>query len=103
MKIKELKTIEDFESLRKGDFVACEFNRDIHDYPKKYRFNVFRVYDVLTKTKEVVLQKKNNIYFNYQLFIENRSILKSAILITPETYKIEGGEEAFEGGKITRL
>lgn len=80
----ELKTIEDFESLKKGDFVACEFHRDINDYPKKYRFNVFKIVDVKIHDKEVILQKKNNIYFNYKMFVDpsdGASNLKSAVLI----------------------
>lgn len=80
---KELKTAEDFESLEKGDFVACEFHRDIHDHPKKYRFRVFQIVKVKTDDKEVILQTKNNIYFNYKMFVDgdSNSNLKSAVLI----------------------
>ena len=39
IQVKELKTIEDFINLEKGDVVACEFHRDVNDYPKKYRCN----------------------------------------------------------------
>jgi len=81
---KELKTIEDFENLKKGDFLACEFHLDVHDYPKKYRFNVFSIADVKKDMKEVILKNKNNIYFNYGLFIDpsnGHSNLKSAILL----------------------
>ena len=82
---KELKTIEDFESLKKGDVIACEFNRDMHDHPNKsFRFKVFKIYEVLPRTKEIVLQKKNNLYFNYGMFIDSSdgaSNLKSAVLI----------------------
>lgn len=81
---KELKTIEDFESLNSGDFVACEFHRNVHDYPKTYRFKVFPIHKVRTDTKEVILQKKNNIYFNYGMVVDpsdGESNLKSAILI----------------------
>jgi hypothetical protein len=82
---KQLQKIEDFESLQKGDFVACEFHRDISDYPKKYRFKVFPIVKVRTDTKEVILQTKNNIYFNYKMFVDSidgESNLKSAILIS---------------------
>lgn len=78
---KELKTVADFESLQKGDFIACEFHRDIHDYPNKYRFKVFPIVKVRTDLKEVILQTKNNIYFNYQMFVDGESNLKSAVLI----------------------
>lgn len=83
IKSKELKTIKDFECLQKGDFVACEFHRDVQDYPKKsFRFKVFEIFDVNTRSKEIVLQKKNNLYFNYGMFIDPSdgvSNLKSAI------------------------
>jgi hypothetical protein len=82
---KQLMTIEDFESVKKGDFLACEFGRDVHDYPRKsFRFKVFQVVEVKTRTKEIILQKKNNIYFNYGMFIDpsdGASNLKSALLI----------------------
>lgn len=82
---KELKTIEDFESLEKGDFLACEFHRDVHDHPKKpFRFKVFQIVEVKKRTKEIILQNKNNLYFNYGMFIDpsdGASNLKSAVLI----------------------
>jgi hypothetical protein len=80
--IKELKTIEDFESLKKGDIIACEFSRDVHDYPKTYRFNVFKIAENKSNTKEIILQKKNNIYFNYEMFVNGESNVSSAILIS---------------------
>lgn len=80
---KELKTIADFESLKKGDVLACEFHRDMHDYPRKsFRFKVFEIAEVKTRTKEIILQKKGNIYFNYGMFIDptdGASNLKSAV------------------------
>lgn len=88
--MKELKTFEDFASIKKGDVLACEFRLDVSDYPKKYRFNVFHVYENLTRQCEIVLQKKNNIYFNYRMFCDGESYLKSAMLITTDN---EGGEK----------
>ena len=82
---KELKTVADFESLQKGDTIACEFHRDIHDHPRKsFRFKVFEIVEVKTRTKEIILQTKNNIYFNYSMFIDpsdGESNLKSAVLL----------------------
>ena len=82
---KELKTLEDFQSIKKGDTVACEFHRDVHDYPKKsFRFKVFTVFENKHRTNELIWQKKNNIYSNYGLLLgieEGESNLKSATLI----------------------
>ena len=82
IKVKELKTIEDFENLKKGDQIACKFNRDVHDYPKTYRFNTFKIVENKSNTKEIILQKKNNIYFNYEMFINGESNLESAVLLS---------------------
>lgn len=83
---KELNTVEGFESLKKGDTIACEFHRDMHDGPKKsFRFKVFEIVEVKTRTKEIILQKKNNLYFNYGMFIDpsdGASNLKSATLLS---------------------
>jgi hypothetical protein len=82
---KELKTISDFQDLKKGDVIACEFHRDVHDHPRKsFRFKVFEIVENKARTCEVILQTKNNLYFNYQMFIDpsdGASNLKSAILI----------------------
>jgi hypothetical protein len=82
--IKELKTREDFINLKKGDVLACEFHRDVNDYPKKYRFKVFTLVENKESCSEIILQKKNNIYFNWKLFlneIEGESNLKSVVLL----------------------
>lgn len=81
---KELKTREDFINLKKGDVVACEFHRDVHDYPKTYRFKVFTIAENKQSGSEIILQKKNNIYFNWKLFlgeIDGESNLKSIVLL----------------------
>lgn len=79
-----LKTLEDFENLKNGDIVACEFKRDINDFPKKYRFNVFTIAENKASAKEIILQKKNNIYFNYEMFLSGDSNLKIAVKIVNE-------------------
>lgn len=71
-----------FESLEIGDYLACEFHQNVHDYPNVYRFKIFKVVEVKTRTKEIILQTKNNIYFNYEMYSNGQSNLKSAVLIT---------------------
>lgn len=86
IEIKELKTIQDFEALKKGDFIACEFHLDVK-LPKRTRFSVFKIVENKKRLTEIILQKKNNIYFNYQMFIDGTSNLKSAVIITQNTLK----------------
>jgi hypothetical protein len=78
---RDLTTLEDFENLKKGDVVACEFYRNIHDYPKVYRFGVFKVALNKSSHKEIILQKKNNVYFNYEMFLSGEGNLKQIKLI----------------------
>ena len=82
----ELTTAEQIKNLKKGDVVACEFFRDVHDYPRKnIRFKVFTIVEILTNQNEILLQKKNNIYFNIDMFLDNRSgNLKSIVLINQD-------------------
>ena len=80
MQIKQLTTSEDFQSLKKWDFLACEFHRNIPFYNN--RFRVFEVFENKDVHSEIILEKKNNIYFNFKMFLEWESNLKSAILIT---------------------
>lgn len=80
---KPLTCLEDFENLKKGDVVACEFKINIHDMPREpYRFRVFEVAENKARTKEIILQIKNNIYFNYEMYLNEESILKNISLIS---------------------
>lgn len=79
---KELKTLEDFENLKAGDMITCEFHRDMYIVDKKTRFATYTIVENKKRTNEIILQKKNNVYFNYDMFLNEGSTLKSAILIT---------------------
>jgi hypothetical protein len=84
-----LKTVADFELLKEGDFLACEFHNFIYEHRKgriseKYKFKVFKIDVVLKESKEIVLQNKNNIYFNYEMFQNGQSSLKNCVLIRHE-------------------
>ncbi len=79
-----LETIEDFESLKKGDWVTCEFHRYLYrdKNDQGVKSGCFQIYDN-NSYKEIILDKKRNLYFNYELFItkDSGSNLKSCALI----------------------
>lgn len=81
MKYTELHTLEQFEELKQGDLVVCEFHLNIHDYPKTYRLKAFEISKVRLDTKEIILKMKNNIYFNYQVYLNGESNLKHILKI----------------------
>ncbi len=82
---KELKTYEDFATLQSGDFIACEFHRNVYQGARSagFRFNIFEIHSNKKHTHEIILNKQWNNYFNYKMFTEKDggSNLKSAILI----------------------
>ena len=80
---KELKTLEDFQNIKKGDFIACEFHRNIYMGKNPQRSGVFEVFANKDHTHEIILNKKWNIYFNYNLFLTNDggSNLISAVIV----------------------
>lgn len=81
---KQLLTLQDFKSLKKGDTIVCEWN--CKEYNKKDEiklpaFGTYKIKDIIDN--EIYVQK--TLYFNYVLFlkfVEGKSKLKSAILIT---------------------
>ena len=88
MKTKELKTEEDFEQLKEGDYLAVSFKKTVTwDGKENYTFKVFPIYKVLKEYKEIVLQKKNNIYFLWEHFLNGDSHIKSVHLLIEENTK----------------
>lgn len=80
---KELKTLEDFKNIAKGDILACEWHRDVYEGNKRLRFQIYTVVNNKETSNEIILNKKFNTYFNYDMFLspDESSNLKSAILI----------------------
>ena len=81
---KELKTLADFESVKRGDFLAVEWHRDSYIGNERTRFAVYQVAEVHEWGGEVILQKKNNVYFNYRLILgieDGQSNAKNVTLV----------------------
>ena len=68
---KELNTLLDFESLKKGDVVAVAWRRDVYKSKKKRTsFATYEIANILPEQTEIILQKSMNIYFNYSMFLQ---------------------------------
>lgn len=66
-----LSTLQDFQSLKKGDIVAVEWRRDVQKTKRtRTRFGVYNIAENKSGTTEIILQKPLNIYFNYMMFLE---------------------------------
>jgi hypothetical protein len=86
---KMLETVEDFQAVKKGDILAVEYHRDSYKGNKRTRFATYEVAenhynDGKYNNNEIILQIKNNVYFNFGLFCgieEGCSNAKSVTLI----------------------
>tara|TARA_R110000782_G_scaffold15939_2_gene46090 strand:- start:1283 stop:1552 length:270 start_codon:yes stop_codon:yes gene_type:complete len=83
-----LEYLEQFQELKKGDMVACEWKLDSYKDNKRTRFATYTIVENKERTTEIILQTKNNIYFNYSMFLfpekDGGSNLKSITLIECE-------------------
>ena len=77
-----LENQSDFEELKEGDLVVCEFHRDVYKGDKKTRFNAYEVVENKQRTNEIILQRKNNVYFNYMMYLNGVSNLKDIAIIS---------------------
>jgi hypothetical protein len=87
---KMLNCIKDFESVKKGDILAVEWNRDSFKGNKKTRFACYEVFenhhnDGVYNRSEIILQKQNNVYFNFEMFCsDNGSNAKTVMQVKSE-------------------
>jgi hypothetical protein len=68
--IQPISTKRQFESLKKGDLVVIEWRRDSYIGNKRTRFAAYTVIENKERTTEIILQTKNNVYFNYMMFLD---------------------------------
>lgn len=82
---KNIETLDDFKRLQKGDLVAIEWRRDMYCGDKESRLGTYKIVENKERTTEIILQKKHNVYFNYNMFLnpetEGVSNCKSIVII----------------------
>lgn len=81
---KNIETLEDFKRLGKGDLVAIEWRRDMYCGDKECRLGTYKIIENKERCTEIILQKKHNVYFNYNLFLnpdDGISNCKNIVLI----------------------
>ncbi len=73
---KKLQTLNELESLKKGDLVAVEWKHDViksKRSQKRTRFAIYEVVDNLSAQTEIILEKSMNVYFNYSMFLNPKT------------------------------
>lgn len=65
---------EQFEELKKGDFIIVKWwDNYVKHVPGCKRVMAYNIYQNKVDCKEIICQKKNNHYFNYERYLEGLS------------------------------
>lgn len=82
MKITRIGKIEQFEKLKKGDFVLVEWNDYAVKHDKKRKKIMgYNIIEFKRDAHEIILRKAGNHYFNYEMVIEGRSSASEVLLV----------------------
>ena len=80
MKFKKLIKLEDFKSLKKGDELIVVWNPQgeiwSEEMVEKKIYIILKVQKASTKSEypdEIILRKKENVFFNFRLFLNGES------------------------------
>lgn len=83
MKFILLNKIEQFEELKKGDLIIVKWtNYWVEHMPKAKNIMSYNIVENKESCHEIICQKKDNHYFNYNMYLEGTSG-------ATEVYKIE--------------
>lgn len=93
MKLKKLTTIEEFENLKPGDIVVVEYDEKQPYWNREMQgIKSYNIHSVKTRQKELILQIKNNHYFNYEMYLKGTSVVKNASIVLQDANGKEGEE-----------
>lgn len=74
MKFMLLDKKERFEELKKGDFITVKWwDNYVKHVPECKKIMSYSIYENKEKQKEIICQKRNNHYFNYERYLEGSS------------------------------
>lgn len=74
MKFILLDKKEQFEELKKGDFITVKWcDNYVKHVPGCKKIMSYNIYENKEKQKEIICQKRNNHYFNYERYLEGLS------------------------------
>lgn len=74
MKFILLDKKEQFEELKKGDFIIVKWwDYTVKHVPGCKKIMSYNIYENKANQKEIICQKRNNHYFNYENYLEGTS------------------------------
>ena len=85
MQIREINTVEEFENLKRGDMLLIEWSDYfVKHHPKSKKIELYSIYKVYPNNHEVICRMKDNHYFNYNLYLDNKSCAVKVLRVLKE-------------------
>lgn len=85
MNFELLNTKEQFQGLKKGDAILVKWaDYFVKHHEKSKNIMFYNVLENRENQQEIICQKKDNHYFNYDMYLEGRSVAL-------EVYKVMEG------------
>lgn len=80
MKLTKLKTQEQFDRLKKGDIIIVHWESGSTEFKKGNMLAHYSMVEI-NRSNEIILRKKDNIYFNIPMYLKGKSIAKVACIV----------------------
>lgn len=72
LNLKLLTKNEEFEELKKKQLIIVKWKENSEEFKRGNGVREYRVVDIL-RGKEIICQKRNNIYFNFEMYLKKES------------------------------
>ena len=70
LKFIKLETLEQFEALKKGDYLVVEWSdSSVRHTPNQKKIMKYKVYENKARQNEIICRLKGNHFFNYMMFL----------------------------------
>lgn len=83
LKLKLLTKKEEFEELKKKQLIIVKWKENAEEYKRGNGVREYRVVDIL-RGKEILCQKRNNVYFNFEMYLKNESSASEVYKVVEE-------------------
>lgn len=84
MRITKLTSIEQLEKLKRNDRLIVHWNENSTATRKGEPITMTKIYGLYNNNKEVIVRKKDNLYFIIDMFLNDESVAKEAYLVTED-------------------
>lgn len=85
LKLKLMKSEEEFIALKKGDKILVKWSENWVDHmPKSEKIMFYKIHQNKTSCDEIICQWKDNHYFNYKLYLQDKSAALEVYSIVDE-------------------